>query len=203
VDFSGWRILHTRHKSLCANSNTQGHIYATLGIVKENDLKPEDIASVVIKAGLRESRHTVTFSKKYPRNGESADHSAFYANAIAIKERHFGPEAFKPEKYSDPVVLDLIEKMTVLHEPSIPDDGIAGISEITTKDGRRFHKRVEVPHGLGDDPFSDEELEAKFFDMATKYMRKDQAQKLRDTVWGVEKLDDIHKLTELMVFSGK
>ncbi|MFC1982159.1 MmgE/PrpD family protein, partial [Chloroflexota bacterium] len=90
TDFSGWRIRNTMFKALCSNWTTHGHIYATIAIVKENDLKPEDIAAVHIKAGLREALHTVTPSKKYPRNGESADHSAFYGNALAIKERRFG-----------------------------------------------------------------------------------------------------------------
>ncbi len=43
VDFSGWRILDTRHKALCACALLHGHIYATLAIVKEQDLKPDDI----------------------------------------------------------------------------------------------------------------------------------------------------------------
>ena len=145
TDFSGWRILHTRHKALCANANSHGHIFATLAIVKEHDLKPEDIAVVRIKAGLRESRHTTTPAKKYPRNAESADHSAFYANAIAIKERAFGPESIKPEKFTDPVVLDLIEKIAVEADSSMPTHGYQGISEITTKDGRRFRSALTFP----------------------------------------------------------
>jgi 2-methylcitrate dehydratase len=202
VDFSGWRILHTRHKSLCANSNTQGHILATLAIVKEHDLKPEDIAAVRIKAGLRESRHTTTFSKKYPRNAENADHSAFYANAIAIKERAFGPESFEPEKFTDPVVLDLIERITVEPDPSMPPEGYQGISEITTKDGRRFQNRVDTPHGFADDPLTDGELEDKFREMATKYMGKAQIQKIFDTVWNVERLKNMGTLSKLMVFQS-
>ena len=98
--------------SLPANATTHGHVFATLAIVKEQDLKPEDIAAVHISAPIRESRHTTTPAKKYPRNAESADHSAFYANALAIKERAFGPDSIEPEKFTDPVVLDLIEKIT-------------------------------------------------------------------------------------------
>jgi len=40
--------------------------------------------------------------KKYPRNAETADHSAFYANAIAIKEQAFGPDSFQAEKFYGP-----------------------------------------------------------------------------------------------------
>lgn len=200
VDFSGWRILQTRHKALCANANSHGHIFATLAIVKEHDLKPEDISEVRIKAGLRESRHTTTLAKKYPRNAESADHSAFYANAIAIKERAFGPDSVKPEKFTDPVVLDLIEKIIVESDSSMPAHGYQGISEITTKDGHRFQKRVDVPHGFGDDPLTDQELEEKFSEMASKYMNEKHIQKIFDTVWNVEKIDDVSRLTRLMVF---
>lgn len=201
LDFSGWRILNTRHKSVCANITSHGHMLATLAIVKENNLKPQDIAAVRIRTGLREARHTTTLAKKYPRNAESADHSAFYGNAIVIKERRFGPESFEPEKFCDPVVLDLIDKITVEGDPNLPEYGLAGISEITTKDRRRYEKRVDIPHGMGEDPLTDGELEDKFMEMAIKYMPEEQIQKIFDTVWHLESLEDISKLTRLMVFS--
>ena len=45
TDFNGWQIFKTRFKYIPANTGTQAHILATLAIVKENDLKPEEIAS--------------------------------------------------------------------------------------------------------------------------------------------------------------
>ena len=203
LDFSGWRIINTRYKTLCANLSTQGHTLATLAIVKENDLKPEDIVSVKIKVGLRETRHTTTLAKKYPRNGESADHSAFYAQAIAIKERHFGPEAFASEKYTDPVVLDLIEKITVELDPTLPEHSPHATSEIITKDGRKFEKRLDMLHGFDDGPFSDKEIEEKFANLTQKYLTEKQMREIFDTVWNLEKLDNIDPLMKLMVFSNK
>ncbi|MFC1961471.1 MmgE/PrpD family protein [Chloroflexota bacterium] len=203
VDFSGWRILKTRHKYLCANATTIGHVLATLAIVIEHDLKPEDIAAVRIKTTAREARHTTTFAKKYPRNGESADHSAFYANAIVIKERAFGPEAFEPEKFTDQVVLDLIERITVEADPSLPEFGYQGISEITTKDGRWFQKRIDTPRGWGNDPLTDKELEEKFRAMAIKYMGEKQIKEIFDTTWNLERLSDMNDLAKLMVFPAR
>lgn len=200
VDFSGWRILGTRFKTLCANLSTQGHTLATLAIVKENDLKPEDIASVKIKVGLRESRHTTTLAKKYPRNAESADHSAFYAQAIAIKERHFGPESFEPEKFTDPVVLELIEKVSVELDPALPEHSPHAVSEIITTDGRRFEKHLDMFHGFDDGPFSDKELEEKFAYMAQKQMPEKHIQEIINTIWKLEKLDNINPLMQMMVF---
>lgn len=203
VDFSCWRILKTRHKSVPMNATTSGHVLATLAIVKEHDLKPEDIAAVRIKASRKEALHTTTFAKKYPRNAESADHSAFYLNAIAIKERACGPDSIIPEKFTDPVVLDLIEKITVEGDDDPRWNHREGTSEITTKDGRKFEKHIITPHGLGDDPLTDEELEDKFREMATKYMDEEQIQKIFDAVWNVEKLDDTNKLMRLMVFPNE
>ena len=203
TDFSGWRILKTRYKCLSANITSIGHLLATLAIVKENDLIPEEIASVKIKACHRECRHTTTPSKKYPRNAESADHSAFYANAIAIKERSVGPESVRPEKFTDPVVLDLIEKITVETDSGMPAMSYEGRSEIRTKDGRRFEKHITVPHGLGDDPLTDGELEQKFTEMASKYMKEAQIREIITTIWNIEKLDNMSKLTRLMVFAPR
>ena len=92
TNFDGWKIRDTRYKRLCANGSTQGYLHALINLVTENDLKPSDIASVKIGASAREARHTTAIAKKYPRNAETGDHSAFYASAFAIKERHFGPD---------------------------------------------------------------------------------------------------------------
>lgn len=200
MDFSGWRIMDTRFKLFCICGGVIGSVVATIDLVKENHLKPEDIAAVRITVSPHNVRHMTTLSKKYPRNAESADHSIFYANAIAIKEQSFGPESFEPQKFTDPLVLDLIEKMTVVGEESMPGWGYRGTSEITTKDGRRFEKYVDNPHGVGDDPLTDGDLEEKFRGMARKYMNDEQIRKLFDTIWNVESLHDMGELTKLMVF---
>lgn len=201
IDFSHWHIMDTRFKPLCMNGTSQGHVSATLAIVTENDLKPEDIETVKIKTTLHESRHTTTLPKKYPRNAESADHSAFYLNAIAIVDRAITPDSYLPEKFTDPVILDLIERITVDCDPELPEWGLNGISEITTKDGRHFQKRIDIPKGFGAKPLSDRELEEKFQGMAQKYMSPARIREIIDIVWNVEELEDMRELTRLMVFN--
>jgi len=199
VDFSGWRILDNRYKFWRGCAGLHGQIQATLDIVKENDLKPEDIQAVRIRCTSMMAMARLLF--KYPRVSEAADHSPYYTNAIAIKERTLGPDSYEPEKFNDPVVLDLIDRITVELDPDIP--GVGGLSEITTKDGRHFEKRVDNPHGFGDDPLSDAELEDKFREMAIKCMEEKQIQMIFDTVWNLESLDDISKLTALMVWQPR
>ncbi|MBI2859508.1 MAG: MmgE/PrpD family protein [Chloroflexi bacterium] len=199
TDFSGWQILKVRHKALAADAPLHGYLFATLAIVKENDLKPGDIASIHIKANPRGYKHTAGLARKYPRNAESADHSSAYASAVCVKERAFGPEAIGEDKFTDPVILDLIDKVTVEVDMTLPEFGHGGASIIMTNDGRCFEKRIATPHGFGDDPMTDAELEAKFRDMAVKWMSKSQVDRILDMCWNIEKVNDIKDLTRLMV----
>jgi 2-methylcitrate dehydratase len=197
TDFSGWRMRNVRFKTLAANGSTHGHTLATLAIVTEHDLAPEDIAEVRITAPVREVRHTTAPPKKYPRNAESADHSAFYANAMAIKHRSFGAESANPAHFADPQILDLIEKITISADSAL--SYYEGVSHIRTTDGRTYDKRVTVPHGMGDDPLSDDELEAKFTDLACRWLTPAQARRLADACWHVEGLADAGALAQLTV----
>ena len=203
LDFSGWRILSTRHKALPLNVSTIPHVLATLAVVKEHPVKPEDVAAVRMTTCVRETHHCTIPAKKYPRNAESADHSVFWPNAMVIRDGDLTPDSYKPENFTDPVILDLIEKITVEGDANRPYHWPGGGCRITTKDGSVFEKRFEGTHGLGNDPLTDAELEEKFRKMAKKYMGERQMKQIIDTVWNLEKLDDMGKLMKLMVFQPR
>ncbi len=197
VEFSGWRIMDVQFKAMAVNFSTQGHLFATLSIVQENDLMPDSIASIRLKLPQRLFVHTTTPAKKYPRNAESADHSAYYSTAMVIRDRKpLGSLAFKPDNFTDPVVLDLIEKISVEHDPGL--SGASGISEITTTDGRMFQQRCDAPLGSKHNPAGDTDLEAKFMSMASRYMAEGQANKLMKTIWSLERLENMAELARLM-----
>jgi 2-methylcitrate dehydratase len=196
TDFGGWRILGTRFKSLAANGSTHGHVLATLALVEEHDLKPNDILEVRLRVPVREMRHTTAPPKRYPRNAESADHSAYYANAVAIVDRSFGVESTAPAKFVDPTVLDLIDRITVEPDPEL--GYYAGVSRITTRDGRTLERRVDQPHGFGSDPLSDEELTAKFRGLASRRLPSGQVERLAAVIWNLETCPDVRQLTALM-----
>ncbi len=213
TDFRGWRIMRTRFKYLCANSSLQGLLNATIQLVKEHDLKPEDIAEAHIKMHASASAIRPSVPLTYPRNAETADHSAFFLTAIAIRDREMTPASIDPANFTDPVVLDLLEKISVEGDPSLSSPGNIkyalpvgneGKAEIVTKDGRRLQKHVVIPHGFwGGDTLTDQELEEKFAGMAARRMDQQQIQKIIQTVWGLDALNDIGVLTELMVFKKR
>ncbi|MEM3484316.1 MAG: MmgE/PrpD family protein [Candidatus Bathyarchaeia archaeon] len=194
-------IMETCLKSIIADYSSHGHLWATLELVKEHDLKPEEIKEVKIVTSKRCAEHTGDPVKKYPRNKETADHSSYFLTAVAIADREIGPDQFKEEKFTDPKILALIDKVTIVGDSSLDRVRPAGVSEIITHDGRRFAKRVDYPRGHAKNPMSDEEVIAKFKSMARRWMKEEEMEKLIGTIYELENLKDIRELMELTVFS--
>lgn len=211
LDFAGWRILDTDYKTISANSTSHGHILATQRIVETHDLGPDDIDRIEIRASPREVRHTTSVGRKYPRNAETANHSAHFANAVVVRDGEFGPAAFDSATYEDPVILDLIGKINVEVDPNLPVRSLQGTSSVTTVTGETYTETIRSPPGYGDrlaggdvdaaeiQPLSDEALERKFRGMAQEHLEEDHIDDIIDTVWHLEALADVGELARLMV----
>lgn len=196
-------IRETCIKSIIADFSSHGHLTATLTLAREHDIKPEDVAEIRIITSKRCAEHTGDPVKKYPRNKETADHSSYYLTAIAMIDRQIGPEQFTPEKFQDPIVRELIDKVVLKGDPHLDKVRPAGISEIITKQGKRFQCRVDYPRGHARNPMTDEEIIEKFKGMASRYMKGKQIDQIVDVVFALDKLEDVGVLNRLMVFGPK
>lgn len=195
-------IRETCIKTIIADFSSHGHLTATLNLAREHDIKPDDVEEIKITTSKRCAEHTGDPVKKYPNNKETADHSSYYLTAIAIIDRKIGPGQFTQEKFNDPKVHELIDKVTLNGDPSLDRVRPAGISEITTKGGKTYRLRVDYPRGHARNPMTDQELIDKFRDMASVFMSDEQMNQLIETVFELDKLDDVGKLNRLMIFKG-
>ncbi|MCG6533909.1 MAG: MmgE/PrpD family protein [Syntrophales bacterium LBB04] len=194
-------IKETCIKSIIADFSSHGHLTATLTLAGEHDIKPEDVAEIRITTSKRCAEHTGDPVKKYPKNKETADHSSYYLTAIAILDRQIGPGQFTQEKYNDPRVRQLIDKVILQGDPNLDKARPAGISEILTKRGDTYRFRVDFPRGHARNPMTDEEVIQKFRGMASVHMSQDRLERVVDTVFGMDQLEDIGDLMKLVVFS--
>ena len=195
-----FKILDTAYKPYPADGTTHGHVTATLELVKEHDIKPEDVVAVKIMAPSRCTEHTGDPAKRFPTNKESADHSSYYLTAIAIMDRRIGPDQYSEKKFKDPRVHELIEKVSIEADPSLDRTGQGGISEIRVKQGGTFKKRVEYPKGHLMNRMTDQDLEEKFHGMAEKFMTERRIKEVIATIYELEKLNDIGKLMSKVIF---
>jgi len=193
-------IMDTGFKALCAVGAVQGHLNATVQLVNQYDIKPEEVDRVRVIAGTRPIEHTGDPAKKYPTNKETADHSSYFLTAIGIVDRTVGPEQYQPWKFKDPKVLQLIDKITLEIDPDMDKLPRSGMTEIVTKDGKSHTARIDYPKGHPKNPMSDDELEVKFKSMASKYMTKTRMEKIIQMVYQLESLQDIGDLMKELIF---
>ena len=202
LDLTGgpWRIMDAAFKSICANFTTHTSILSTIALAEEYDLSINDVEKLTVIACEREAKHTTTPAKKYPRNGESADHSLYFGNAFALRERHFGPAAFKPENFEDGELLEFVEQIDVEVRHDWPSITLEGGVRLTLRDGRILEKIMEHPKGWNDNPMTDLDLENKFIDMAVYYMPEAQARAIVDEIWSIDTAQTIAPLMNKLQF---
>jgi 2-methylcitrate dehydratase len=193
-------IRDTCIKSLIGDYSSHGHLTATLKLVKDYDLRPEDIDKIKITTSKRCAEHTGNPIKKFPNNKETADHSAYFLTAIAIVDREIGPGQFTKGKYEDPLVHDLINKVIVVGDENLDRERPAGISEIKAKNGKTFRLKITFPKGHVHNQMSDQEIIWKFREMASRYMNEEKIERIIEMTFNLEKISEINALIKLLCF---
>lgn len=132
--------------------------------------------------------------KLRPTSRETADHSMFYCCAAALVDGDVTLDTFKDERLTDPVLLDLIDRTTIVEDAELNKGypkGIPNDVTITCKDGTKVNKRVDFPRGHAENPMSDDEVVAKFRRMAKGVIADDTAAAVLDQVWKLDQLEDV------------
>lgn len=196
-----WRITQCGMKFFPTEALTHAPISATLDLIKEHDLKPEQIAKVHIRSLARAADILADPSKYDPRSKETADHSLPYCIAAAIVDRQVTPAQFTPEKINDPQVRAQLRKVEVVADPEIervfPALQRVAVT-ITTTDGKAFSKQLDYPKGDPRNPLSDLEVEEKFAALADGVIGRTRQQRVRDAIWNLEKSGSVAQLMELL-----
>ncbi|MBI2988442.1 MAG: MmgE/PrpD family protein [Deltaproteobacteria bacterium] len=203
-----WTILNTWVKRFAAGGVTQGVLDATLTLVKEHDIRAEDVAEVRIKTTSLTYRILANpETRRYPKTKETADHSSYYTTAVAILDRAVGPEQYSDEKLRDPRVRELVDKIFVEPDPKLDEVGSPGsgpaVVEIIAKKGQKYRCEVLQPKGHPMNPMTDADVEEKFRSMAGKFMGEKQMSEVITTIYNLDRLDDIGKLVKLLVVRGQ
>ena len=185
-----WRITQCGMKAFPTEALTHTPISATLALVKENDLKPMDVAKVHIRTTARGADILSDASKYDPHTKETADHSLPYVIAAAIAERQVTPLQFTMEKIMDPTIRAQLNKIVVLADAEIERVFPAlqrVVVTVQTTDGREFTKQLDYPKGDPRNPLTDQEIEEKFEALAEPVMTPAARRRAMDAIWNLEK----------------
>ena len=195
-----WRITQCGMKAFPTEALTHTPISAVLALVKDNDLKPVDVAKVHIRTTARGADILSDASKYDPHTKETADHSLPYVIAAAIAERQVTPLQFTIEKIMDPTIRAQLNKIVVVADPEI--EKVFPVLQrvvvtIQTTDGREFSKQLDYPKGDLRNPLTDREVEEKFEALAGAVMTQSARRKAIDAIWSLEKQSSVSELMKL------
>ena len=187
-----YRIMDCSMKAFPTEALTHTHLSATLKLVQERDIKPEEIEEVRISTIARAYDILFDPHKYEPTSRETADHSLPYCVARAILDRKITTQTFEPSKISDPRLKELIHKIKGEacedFEKMFPAKQPSRVT-IRTKDGRTFSEYLEFPKGDPREPMTLEDIEVKFRSLATSHFSEDRISTLKDSILHCEDLE--------------
>jgi 2-methylcitrate dehydratase len=196
-----WRITRCGMKAFPTEALTHTPISAVLDLVKEHDLKPEQVEKVHIRSLARAADILADPSKYEPQSKETADHSLPYVIAAALVDRQVTPLQFTPEKIHDPAIRAQLKKVEVVADPEIEKvfpELQRVVVTIHASGGRKFERQLDYPKGDPRNPLSDREITEKFNALAEPILSSTARQEIMDTVSKLEKVDRISGLMDTL-----
>ena len=103
------------------------------------------------------------------------------------------------DRMHDPAVLALRQKMTATPSPelTVAKPARQAVLEIQTKDGQTYRHHTKVVKGTPENPMSPEDVDAKAVDLLNPILGMDATRSLVDSIWSLEKIDDVNRLSDL------
>jgi 2-methylcitrate dehydratase len=136
-----------------------------------------------------------------PRTRETADHSLPYCTAVALVDGAVTAEQFSDQRLSDPALLDLVARTTVVEDPALTAGYPAGIPNrvtVTLDDGSVLVSKIAFPPGHDKNPLSDAQLATKFHGLADSAIGSDRAKQLWERLSRLEEDPRPHEVIALV-----
>lgn len=178
-------------------------IDAVLELVRENNIKPENVDEVTIS--LVKSAIPIVgepLEAKYnPQSVVDAQMNMPFGVAVAILKHRAFVDEFTEKMIKNSEVLSLARRTRIIHDPEL--DKVypklwPAKTKIKTKDGKTYEARVDISKGDPGNPLTEEELQEKFRILAGKVLTKEKIDEIVRMVQRLETLEEINILTELL-----
>ncbi|MBV8209177.1 MAG: MmgE/PrpD family protein [Burkholderiaceae bacterium] len=169
-------------------------IDAAIQLRNRHGLRAEDIERIELRV------HPLVLEltgKTAPATGLDGKFSVYHAVAAAIIDGAAGPKQFSDSAVREPSVIALRAKVAPTADPSIEPEQVD--CRIVLRDGRTVHQRIEDATGSAASPLTDEALEVKFLGLAEGILTSQQARRLLDACWNIERSPSAATIAEAAV----
>ena len=177
---------------------THPAIKALLDLTRTHGVKAENVKDMEI--GVNEVVSS-TLNHPEPKTGLEGKFSVAFPLALALLERKVGLTQFSDEKVADPQVVALMKRIKVYTDQRLQESGgneVTARIEIHLKGGQTLQTLATLEKGPNQEWISENELAAKFRECAARVQHEEQVEKLLDLLRGLERLESIGSVTEII-----
>ncbi len=192
-------ILDIYFKPFTACRHTHGAAQAALELAAESPIRTADIETIAVHTyGIAE----LAVGKGLGENPTfvSAQFSLPYVVAVCLVDGRLGPEQLTEARIQDPELVRLSRRVTVKTDDELnkryPGQTASRV-EIRMADGSVRSRQVDIPKGDPRDPMEAADLERKLRQFAAG-RDEQRLGRIVETVLGLERIQDIHQLTDLI-----
>jgi 2-methylcitrate dehydratase len=209
IDLSGLgqsplAITQADMKFFVTEYHSQGPLTAALKLAA--GAAPDDIAAITIRTYEFAHKEIGSGPEKWrPKTRETADHSMPYIVAAVLVDGAFSDAIFKPERFTDPRILALADKITILEDAEFTRAFPAKFRchvDIRLANGEARSADVDYPHGHHLDPMSDNEVMAKFRDLAGRKLPPARIEQAIELVWNLDRAPGIAPIFDALVIDA-
>lgn len=158
-------------------------------------IEAQDVQSIVIARHPDWARYHLNTA---PQTFHEAQVSLPYSTAIALIDGDALPPQYADDKLGRPDVVELISKIAIEEDDSLPS-GVSCRLELTRTDGTRVIEQVDDARGSLGNPMTDADLTEKFTRLASEVLPADQIAQIADAVGTIESAGTVVDLISLCV----
>jgi aconitate decarboxylase len=197
---STWQTMGVALKFYACVGSNHTALDAIRDMQRERPFGAADVKKIVVHGSQVTVNHV---GWKYaPQGLASAQLNLPYCVATWLLEGDCFVDQFTEDKVADTARMALSEKVEVVHDPEITAKGAKFRHlvhvEAHLTDGTVLKRTVESARGSEKKFASDAEIVEKFEKLAVKALPRAQVGKLRDTMLGLDKLDDATEIARLL-----
>ncbi|HEY9280903.1 MAG TPA: MmgE/PrpD family protein [Eoetvoesiella sp.] len=187
---SVWEIDNVAIKPFPACHFVHGCVDAAIALHRTGvDVGRIKSIRALIPAGVIKSVAEPEAAKRRPKSDYDAKFSIHYGVASGLLRGRLGLAELLPTALIEPKILQLMDKVNYEADPATTfPRHYTGEVVVTLDDGRILSHRVAVNRGNPDQPLSNADIEAKYFDNSTLNFSHEVAQQVRDLVLDLESL---------------
>ena len=171
---------------------------AMLTLVTDNDIKPEQIRRIRLRAGsniLNPLRYKIANTEL-----EAKFCPAFMLSAVALR-RKAGVNEFSDEFVRSAPVQAMMRRVETVFDQEIENEGFVrmlSIVEVELEDGRLLTQESGPYRGGPERPFTRDELHAKFMECGSLVLSRDKLNTIFDRIERIEQVANVRDFTALL-----